>query len=80
MVAVSLSLVGGSFFPLFQMPAAIQRVSLITPNGWAIRGFTDIGYDGAKLGDLGPHLGVILAFAVVTGAIAVRRARRISAR
>jgi ABC-2 type transport system permease protein len=80
MVAVSLALLGGSFFPLFQMPMAIQRISLITPNGWAIRGFTDLAYDGAKLGDIGANILVILAFALVTGTIAVRRARTLSAR
>ena len=34
----------------------MQKVSLLTPNGWALRGYTDIAYDGATLGDLGPNL------------------------
>lgn len=79
-VSVLLALLGGSFFPLFQMPEVVQRLSVVTPNGWALRGFMDIVYDGAGLGDLGPHLAVMLAFAVVTGAISAVRARSLSFR
>jgi len=77
-VGVLLALVGGSFFPIFQMPDLIQRISVIAPNAWALRGFNDIVYDGATLTDLGPNLTVILAFTVVTSTIAVVRARRLS--
>ncbi len=79
-MSVLLALIGGSFFPLFQMPELIQRISVIAPNAWALRGFTDIVYDGATLTDLGPHFAVILAFAVVTSGIAVVRSRRLSIR
>ena len=77
-VAAALAMVGGNFFPLFQLPETIQRISYLTPNGWALRGFVDVAYDGATLSDLGPHVAVILAFAVVTGGIALFRARRLS--
>ncbi len=79
-VAAGLAIIGGNFFPIFMLPELIQRVSLLTPNGWALRGFTDVAYDGATLADLGPHLVVITAFAVVTGGIAIRRARKLSLR
>ncbi|MGH2667909.1 MAG: ABC transporter permease, partial [bacterium] len=79
-VGVLLALIGGSFFPIFQMPELIQRISVIAPNAWALRGFNDIVYDGATLGDLGPNLAVILAFAVVTGGISILRAGRLASR
>lgn len=75
---VSFALLGGSFFPLFQMPELMQRLSYLTPNGWALRGYTDIAYDGATLGDLGPHLLAIGAFAVVTLTLGMWRARRLA--
>jgi ABC-2 type transport system permease protein len=75
---VSFALLGGSFFPLFQMPEMMQRLSYITPNGWALRGYTDIAYDGATLGDLGPHLIAIGAFAVVTLSLGMWRSRRLA--
>lgn len=77
-VAVLLALIGGSFFPLFQMPEAVQRVSVIAPNAWALRAYSDIIYDGATLMGIGTPLLVIGAFAVVTSAIAVWRAGRIA--
>ncbi len=80
MVGVLLALIGGSFFPLFQMPDVVQRISVVAPNAWALRAFNDIVYDGARLGDLGPHLAVMLGFAVVAGGIAVARARRLTFR
>lgn len=79
-VGMVLALLGGSFFPLFQMPAVIQRLSVLTPNGWAIRGFTDVAYDGAGVADLAPNLAVMAAFAVVCGGIASVRAKRIAVR
>ena len=76
MVGVLLALIGGSFFPIFQMPDLVQRISVVAPNAWALRGFNDIVYDGATLADLGPNLAVILGSAVVTGGIAIARAGR----
>lgn len=78
MLTISLALLGGNFFPLFQMPDLMQKVSAITPNGWALRGFTDVAYDGATIADLGPHLSAIVAFAVVTGTIGAIRSRRLT--
>ncbi|MEX0873782.1 MAG: ABC transporter permease [Actinomycetota bacterium] len=77
-MTVTLALLGGSFFPIFQMPEIMQRLSYLTPNGWALRGYTDIAYDGATLGDLGPHLAAITAFAVVTGGLGIWRSRKIA--
>jgi ABC-2 type transport system permease protein len=78
MVSVTLAILGGNFFPLFQLPRAIQYLSLGTPNGWALRGFTDVAYDGAGLGDLTVNILAIAAFAVVTCSIALRRARKVT--
>jgi ABC-2 type transport system permease protein len=77
-VTMALALLGGSFFPIFQMPSAMQKASLATPNGWALRGYTDIAYDGATLGDLGPHLLAIGAFAVVTLSLGIWRSRSLT--
>lgn len=78
MVGMVLALFGGNFFPLFQLPTFVQRISAATPNGWALRGFTDIAYDGAALGDLLPNVAAIVAFVAVCGSLAALRARRIT--
>jgi len=78
MIGMMFALIGGNFFPLFQMPTFIQRLSALTPNGWALRGFTDIAYDGAKLANLVPNLAAMAAFVAIAGTVAVIRARRIT--
>ncbi len=79
-VGMVFALAGGSFFPLFQMPAVVQKISALTPNGWALRGFTDIAYDGATAAKLIPNFLAMAAFVVVCGTIAVINARRLAPR
>jgi ABC-2 type transport system permease protein len=79
-VGMVFALAGGNFFPLFQMPAMIQKVSALTPNGWALRGFTDIAYDGARAADLLPNYLAIGAIAAVCSVIAFVNAKRIAVR
>jgi ABC-2 type transport system permease protein len=49
LVVFTLALLGGNFVYLAQLPEALQRVSLLTPNGWALRGFVDLVADGGGL-------------------------------
>lgn len=56
-------------------PEAIQTISLLVPQGWAMRGL-DIAMEGGSLADLAPTLIVVLLWAVVFGFIALRRFRR----
>ena len=39
-------ILGGSFIQLDQMPAYVQAISRITPNSWALDGFTVLAYGG----------------------------------
>lgn len=78
MVAISFALLGGNFFPIHQTPELMQRLSLLTPNGWALRGFTDLVYDDAALAAVLPNVAAVMAFAVVCGGVAFVRARRMT--
>jgi ABC-2 type transport system permease protein len=78
MASITLALLGGNFFPVHEMPELMQKLSLGTPNGWAIRGFTDLVYEGGGVSSVATHLAVIAAFAAVTGGLAVLRARKVS--
>jgi ABC-type multidrug transport system permease subunit len=44
-------ILGGSFISLEMMPPAVQMVSKITPNAWALDGFTTLALGGTL-----PHL------------------------
>ena len=76
LVVFTLALLGGNFVYLAQLPEALQRVSLLTPNGWALRGFVDLVADGGGLATVALPVAVTLAVGLVTGALALYRARR----
>jgi hypothetical protein len=54
---------------------AVERASLMVPQGWAIRAF-QLTMGGGELIDLLPTLGGILVWALVLGAIGQYRLRR----
>jgi ABC-2 type transport system permease protein len=75
-VVFAFAALGGSFADITRMPTLIQQLSLLTPNGWAMRGYADLAA-GASAGEVvGPVL-AIAAFAVVTLVLAGRRAGRL---
>ncbi len=71
-VALVLGMLGGAFFPVNQAGGAIEKLSLLTPHAWFLRGLGDL-QSGGSLADIVPALAAILAFATVAGAIAVLR-------
>ena len=73
-VAIVLALLGGSFVPISLAPAVLRRLALLTPNGWALRAFTDLGTGASSLSTVVTAIGVCLLFAAVTGGIAFVRA------
>lgn len=77
-VAVTLGLLGGSFFPIAQSGGAVAAASLVTPHAWFMRGLSRLAGDGAAL-DVLPAVGALLLIAAVTGAVASLRIRRVVA-
>ena len=65
-----LALFGGSFIPLFTLPAFFSVVSLITPNGLAVRAYTE-NATGAPLADILPFMGGCLAVGAVLAVIGI---------
>jgi ABC-2 type transport system permease protein len=76
LVVFTLALLGGNFIYLAQLPEVLQRAALLTPNGWALRGFVDLVADGGGLATVAGPVAVTLAVGLVTGALALHRARR----
>jgi ABC-2 type transport system permease protein len=80
-VAFVFAMVGGSFIPLGDLPEGLRRLSLLTPNGWAMRGFAELSAGGGDVSDIVPHLLVLLAWALGAGLVAARLLpRRLGAR
>jgi ABC-2 type transport system permease protein len=79
LVVFTLALLGGNFIYLAQLPEPLQRAALLTPNGWALRGFVDLVADGGGLATVARPVAVTLAVGLTTGALALHRARRMVA-
>ena len=76
LIILIMSSIGGSMFPRFLMPEAMQRAGLLTINAWAIDGFTKIFWRDEPVSHLWPQVLMLLGIAVVLLGIARRVARR----
>ena len=76
LLILTMSAIGGSMFPRYLMPEAVQKAGLLTLNAWAIDGFTKVFWRDEPLSHLAPQVGVLLAAAAVLFVLARRLARR----
>jgi ABC-2 type transport system permease protein len=76
LVILVMSSVGGSMFPRFLMPEAMQTAGLLTINAWAIDGFTKVFWRDEPVFHLWPQVLVLVGIAIVLFAIGRRLARR----
>jgi ABC-2 type transport system permease protein len=75
-VVFGFALLGGNFVFLSASPTVMQRLSLFTPNGWALRAFTDLSTVGGGFGTALEPVLAILGFAAGLGVVAAALARR----
>lgn len=71
-VALIFALLGGAFLPPGALPDAFQRLTVLTPLGWALRGFAELSAGEGGLADVVPYALVLLAWAGVSGVVAAR--------
>lgn len=71
-----LALLGGNFVFQSQAPSLLRSVALFTPNGWAMRGFTDLATGSDDLQAVVAPVLAILAFAAAVGGVAAVLSRR----
>jgi ABC-2 type transport system permease protein len=71
-----MSAIGGSMFPRFLMPEAMQKAGLWTINAWAIDGFEKVFWRDLPVTALWQQVAVLLAIGIVLFAVARRVARR----
>ncbi len=76
LVILVMSSIGGSMFPRFLMPQAMQNAGLLTINAWAIEGFTKVFWRDVPVFQLWPQVLVLVGIAIVLFAIARRLAHR----
>jgi ABC-2 type transport system permease protein len=71
-----MSSIGGSMFPRYLMPEAMQKAGLLTINAWAIDGFTKVFWRDRPVTALWPQVTVLLTVGIVLFVVARRVARR----
>ena len=76
LIILIMSSVGGSMFPRFLMPEAMQKAGFLTINAWAIDGFTKVFWRDEPITHLWQQVLVLLGIGVVLFLIARRFARR----
>jgi ABC-2 type transport system permease protein len=76
LIVLSLNALGGSMFPRFLMSDALQRVSLVGFNAWALDGYIKVFWRDAPLAALAPQVGALLGFTALFLVVARRLARR----
>lgn len=76
LLILGMSSIGGSMFPRYYMPAAMQKAGLLTINAWAIDGFTKVFWRDQPVTALWPQVSVLLGVGVVLFVLARRIARK----
>jgi len=76
-IVFTLAVLGGNFITVSAEPALMRHVALLTPNGWALRGFLDLATGARSAGNLVQPVVSMLIFAVIVGGIAIVRSRRV---
>jgi ABC-2 type transport system permease protein len=66
-------MLGGSWVPAFLFPQWLQKATFAVPTRWAVDGLDATIWRGFEFSAVLPHIGALLAFAVLFGAIAVWR-------
>ncbi|PZD93837.1 hypothetical protein DNH61_20240 [Paenibacillus sambharensis] len=64
LIVIPTCMVGGCFWPVGLMPPFMQKLSYFTPQRWAIKAVEELTA-GARLGEIGMELGILLLAAAV---------------
>ncbi|MGD1045377.1 MAG: ABC transporter permease [Bacteroidota bacterium] len=73
---LSMSAIGGAWFPTNFMPATIQFFSKLTVVYWSMDGFLEVLWRGVGLISILPHLGILFGMGAIINFISVRRFKK----
>jgi ABC-2 type transport system permease protein len=76
-VATTLAILGGAFFPVSEGPEILRQISLVTPHAWFLRGLDELALPSAGIVEVVPSLAALTAFGLVCSAIGLWRARHL---
>ncbi len=73
LIVLSMSSVGGAWFPVSFMPEFIQKISRLTVVYWSMEGFTSVLWAGQGVMEILPILGVLIGISASLMAVAIWR-------
>ena len=76
LLILSMSAVGGAWFPTSMMPSAVQFFSKLTVVYWAMNGFLEVLWRGVGTSSILLHIGVLLGIGGLVNIVSVWRFRR----
>jgi ABC-type multidrug transport system permease subunit len=71
LIVLTMSALGGSWFPLIIMPRWLRIVGHFTFNAWAMDGFQDILWRGLGIKSILPEIGVLASAALITTILSI---------
>jgi len=72
LIILGTSAIGGSWFPLFMMPKAVQQVARITLVAWAMEGYNRLMILGGSLADVWVDIGVLILYGAICFAVGLK--------
>jgi len=72
LIILGSSAIGGSWFPLFMMPKAVQQVGRVTLVAWAMEGYNRLMILGGGLADVWVNIGVLILYGAVCFAVGLK--------
>jgi ABC-2 type transport system permease protein len=70
-ITFGLVLLGGNFVFISAAPPLLRRLALLTPNGWALRGFTDLATGAGGWSAVRPVIAILVFATMAAGVAAV---------
>jgi ABC-2 type transport system permease protein len=76
LLILSMSAIGGAWFPTSFMPSTIQFFSKLTVVYWSIEGFMEVLWRGVGFSSIALHLAVLFGIGSILNMISIRRFRK----
>ena len=73
---LTMSAVGGAWFPTFLLPSFMQVLSKFTIVYWSVEGFLQVLWNGAGFVEILPSLGILIGFGLLVNAVSFWRFKK----
>ena len=76
LLILTMSGIGGAWFPTFILPPFIQILSKFSLVYWAMEGFMDVLWRGSKTMEILPYIGILIGMAVIVNIFSIIRFKK----